>query len=71
MTWVSLKPIKVDIHLQLNVPFLLYEVSLIYIHNNIKTTYFQVVLYLISKSSSNNQSGALKEEVEQPLEQNK
>ena len=27
----------------LNVPFLLYEVSFIYIHNNIKTTYFQVV----------------------------
>ena len=33
----------------LNVPLIFYEVSFICIHGNIKTTYFQVVLYLILK----------------------
>jgi len=43
----------------LSVPFLLYEVSFIYIHNNLKKTYIQVILYLNSKSSGNNQSGVI------------
>ena len=42
----------------LNVPFLLYEVSFIYIHINIKTTYFQVVLYLSRKVRVYYQPGA-------------
>ena len=48
----------------LSVPLILYEVPFIYIHNNMKTTFLQVVLLLSRNSSSNNQSGASEEEVE-------